>query len=339
MTRKAYPEFHKALLDQTVYPSATRRIKFEETPLSYLYKTGDHVYKIAKPNPHMSSVALKERYALDALRLGQIWGGDCYEAVVPVVRTDGGYALSGEGVAVDYAVRMKQLSGHYFGNELLAAGKLTPTLIGRVARFLAEQHTAHPVVDHAAELGHAEHFRSLFEEIVYQVKKYTGQAVTETMLDIVVRPVERFIDDGRKLFQRRQKRGRTVEGHGDFVPEHVFLKGKEVVAITPIDTPLKFRQLDAANDVATFCNALHMAGAAEAEELFIKRYVSASHDRDLIKLLPAYEVMQALRGGLDYCERRVELAETDPEFRAFTQSAQERFSLAVHRAREVPREL
>ena len=59
MTKKLYPEFHKALLDQTLYPSATRRIKFEETHHSYLYKTGDHVYKIPKPGPLFSSLAVK----------------------------------------------------------------------------------------------------------------------------------------------------------------------------------------------------------------------------------------------------------------------------------------
>jgi len=339
MTRKLYPEFHKALLEQTLYPSATRRIKFEETRLSYLYKTGDHVFKIAKPSPHMSSLALKERYISDALRLGQVWGGDCYEAVIPIVRAGESYALSGDGEIVDYALRMKQLSAHYFGHELLVAGKLTPTLVGRVARFLADQHAAHPVMEHAAELGHAEHFRSLFEEVGYQVKKYVGQTITEAMLDIIVRPVERFVDDGRKLFLRRQKRGRTVEGHGSFVPEHVYLKGKDVIAITPIDTPPKFRQLDAANDVASFCNALHMANAAESEALFLKRYMSAARDRDLLKIVPAFEVLQALRTGLELCERRVEETEGAPEHAEFTRKAQEQFNLAVHRAREVPRDL
>jgi len=93
------------------------------------------------------------------------------------------------------------------------------------------------VGEHAAELGHPEHFRSIFEEVTYQVKKYIGQTLSEAMFEIIMRPVERFIDEGRKLFLRRQKRERIVEGHGAFVLEHVYLKGKDVLAISPLAAP------------------------------------------------------------------------------------------------------
>jgi aminoglycoside phosphotransferase family enzyme len=339
MTRKPYPEYHKALLDRNLYPSAPRRIKFEETRRCFLYKTGEHIYKIRKPSPIYSSLAVKEVYSADSLRLGKLWADDCYEAVVPVVRTDGSYALSGAGTVVDYALRMKQLAGHCFCGDLLASGKLTANLVGRVARFLAEQHQAHAVGESAAELGRPEHFRSLFEEVSYQVKKYVGQVLSEAMYEIIMRPVERFIGEERKLFLRRQKRERIVEGHGAFVPEHLCLRGKDVLAISPLGAPSKFRLLDAANDVGTFRNGLRLAGAAEAEDWFLKRYVAASRDRDLPRMVPAYEVLQALRSGLEHCEWRVEVGEGSPEFSDITRKAQAYFNLAVHRAREVPREL
>lgn len=338
MTRKLYPEYHKALLEQTLYPSATRRIKFEETRSSYVYKTGDHVYKIAKPSAYFSSLAVKERYIAEALAHGQLWAGDCYEAMVPILSANGTFTVGGEGTAVDYALRMKQLTGHHFGDELLAAGKLNAPALGRVARFLSDMHKAHPLGTGAAEAGRPEHFRDLFDEIGYQVKKYIGQNLSEAMFEMIARPVERFIDEGRKIFLRRTKRGRIVDGHGEFVPDRVFLKGKDVLALTPISVPNKYRHLDAANDVATFRNALHLTGAAEAEDVFLKRYMSSARDRDLPRILPAYEVFQALRAGLDYCEWRVEAGPGAPEFAGLGHKAQEQFNLALHRAREVPKE-
>ena len=338
MTKTAYPEYHKALLDQSHYPAATRRIKFEETRSSYLYKTGGHVYKIRKPGPHYSSLAVKEAYVSDALRQGQRWAPEVAEALVPVLRTASGYAFEGEGTPVDFALRMKQLPPHYFVNELAAAGKFTPAVVARVARFLAELHAADPLPDaQAAHAGRPEHFRDLFEEVAYQVKKYVGMALSEAVYDMIRRPVEHFVDNERKLFLRRMKRHRIVEGHGAFAPEHVHVKAKEVAALSPLEGMAKFRQLDAAADVASFCNGLHQAGAVEPEAVFVKRYMSAAKDRDLDRMLPVYEVLQAMRAGLELCERRVELAGDPARQLELAHEAHDQFNLAVQRAREVPK--
>jgi len=72
--------------------------------------------------------------------------------------------------------------------------------------------------------------------------------------------------------------------------------------------------------------------------VFLKRYSSAAHDRDLDKIVPAYEVMHALRSGLEQCEWRVGTPEGSPEFSDITRKAQDYFNLAVQRARQVPRE-
>jgi len=338
MTKTAFPEYHKALLEESLYPAATRRIKFEETRYSYLYKTGVHVYKIRKPGSHYSSLALKEAYISDALRQEQRWAPEVAEALVPILRTGSGYAFEGEGTPVDYALRMKQLPPHYFAHELAAAGKLPPAAVSRVARFLAEQHAAHPLADAAAtHAGRPEHFRDLFEEVAYQVKKYVGMALSEAVYDMIRRPVEHFVDGERKLFLRRAKRHRIVEGHGAFTPEHVHVKGKEVLALSPLEGTAKFRQLDAAADVASFCNGLHLAGALEAEAVFVKRYAAAAKDRDLERILPVFEVLQAMRSGLELCEWRMELPDDPARQLERARLAHDQFNLAVQRARLVPK--
>ena len=68
----------------------------------------------------------------------------------------------------------------------------------------------------------------LAEEVFYQVKKYVNVTVAPPVLDTVTRPMFKFIEDYRKLFQRRQKKGFITNCHGAFVAEHIFLKGKEV---------------------------------------------------------------------------------------------------------------
>ncbi|NIP71633.1 MAG: hypothetical protein GWO16_00730, partial [Gammaproteobacteria bacterium] len=94
-----------------------------------------------------------------------------------------------------------------------------------------------------------EHLHGLLEEVTYQTKKYVGITANEALLELVTRPLGRFLEDTRKLTLRRMKRGRIVDGHGAFVPEHVYLRGTDLRAIGPLDGQAKFRVLDAAHDV------------------------------------------------------------------------------------------
>ena len=90
-----------------------------------------------------------------------------------------------------------------------------------------------------------------------------------------------------------------MDGHGDFTPPHIHVRGKDVVAVAPLDGQAKYRVLDAANDVATLVNALLLAGHPELAALFVKRYSGAAKDRDLEKILPLYQVFRAVLAGLE----------------------------------------
>lgn len=338
MAKKQYPEYHKALSEQSAYPSALRRIKFEETERCYFYKTGAFVYKIRKTSSTYPTVAIKERFAREALRLGRLWAPEVVHDVVPIVRTDdGGYALGDHGTVVDYALRMTQLSDHYWLYRLLPAGRLTATTVGRLARFLAEHHQASPAGERGAEVSRPEHYHALAEEIFYQSTKFLDVTLNQSVLDMVIRPVHRFIDEGRKMLLRRHKRGRVVDGHGAFIPEHLFVHGQEVCAIAPLDAQPKFRVLDAANDVSTLLNALALAQADEWAELFLKRYISASHDRELPYMLPAFQALHAMRGGLRCSQRMTDLDAADERRNELAAQAGAYFHLAVQSARQIGR--
>lgn len=336
MARKSYPEYHKTLLEKSTYPSAPRRIKFEETHRSYLYRTGSHLYKIRKSSPLYSSLAVKERFAQEACLLGRHWGGDMMEEAVPIVRTPAGFTLGGEGEPVDYLLKMAQLSDNYWLSKLMVQGKITPTAMGRLARFLAERHGESTIEEKSGNAGRPENFMELLDEVIYQSKKYVSLTLTEPMLELISRPLARFVEDFRKLFLRRMKRGRIVEGHGAFVPEHIYIRGMEIRAISPLEGQPKYRILDSTNDVATLTIELRRMGEEDLAELFVKRYTSASHDRDLAKLLPAYQVLQSMHAGLLQSEWLAELPEDHPEREERISLAGAYFNLAVQASREIP---
>ncbi|MDH4225419.1 MAG: hypothetical protein OEW12_07215 [Deltaproteobacteria bacterium] len=338
MTRKAYPDYHKFMMDQTSYPAAPRRIKFEETRNSLLYRTGEAVYKIRKTSPVFSSMAVKEAYAHEALTLSKRWAAGQTQGLTVIRKTPTGFVMDGQGEPAAYALKTAQLSNHFWMDYLLANDKVTPTGMGRLARYLAQAHQQFPAGEKLSqECGRVEHFHSLFEENIYQVKKYQDKAITAPMIDMITRPMERFFEDFRKLFIKRQKKGLIVEGHGHFIPEHIHIKSKDILAISPLEGQQKYRVLDAANDVATLLNALVRANSAELGDIFLKRYITASRDRDLPKILPAYQTFQALRSGRELCEWVAMAAPDEETAKQAHQTSHEFFSLAVKRAREIPR--
>ena len=337
MTKKDYPEYHKAMMEQSTYSSAPRRIKFEETRRSYLYRTGAHVYKIRKSDHFYSSLAIKERYALEAMHLGATWAEGHEIDVFPVVKTGAGYQLHGAAAAVDYGCSMVQFPDSYWLDRLVKQEKVSPAMVGRLARFLVEIHEGASLDEKAASASRPENFHALMDDIFYQAKKYVGITLSDAILEMVGHAMSRYVEEFRRLFLRRQKRGRIVDGHGAFIPSHIHLKGGDVLAISPLEGQSKFRVMDAANDVATLLNELELAGALELSELFQTRYASTAKDRDLAHILPAYRTLQAMRSGLLFSEWLAELADSDKSHPNVKAQAESHFNLAVRMARTIPR--
>jgi aminoglycoside phosphotransferase family enzyme len=299
MTKFAYPDYHRTLLDAATHQDATRRVRCDVTHRSLLYRTGTHVYKIRRTSHTYSSLAIKEALAHEALKLGRRWAPGATQEVVPITGADGAYFLGGAGAPVDYALRLAQLADHSFVDYLVAHGKFNSAVMGRVARFLAARHAEETVEDPLTEeAGKPETFATLVEEILYQSKQYFGVALNAAMFELISRPVTHFLDHHRKEFARRQKRKRIVRVHGAFIPEHVFVKGQQVEAVAAQESPRKLRVLDAASDVAQFVNGLARLGAGESGTVFLKRYMTAAKDRDLPPILAAYQVLHAARDGL-----------------------------------------
>jgi uncharacterized protein len=355
MTRKCYPDYHKALMDQAAYPAAPRHIRQQETRASYLYKTGAEIYKLRKPSKVYTSLAVKEVLVRESLANGRRWAPQVMVGMAQVVAVGGDFRLCAvpdlpdacgalplpaapaDAVLVDYALRVKQYAESPWVDQLAPAGKLTDVSVGRIARFLAQRHAEQPADDRAAQVARPEQIAALAEDLLTQVKKYVGCTLNEPMFELIARPLQRSLNELHKLFLRRIKKGRIVHCHGAFVPEHVYVKSLDVQAISPVLTQSKYHVADAISDVAIFVNGLLLLDNAEAASLFQSRYAAAAKDRDLDVLLPCYQVVMALRRGLAASEAVAEAALSD-ELRDLTRKAgQAHFALGVQIARAMAR--
>jgi aminoglycoside phosphotransferase family enzyme len=355
MTRKAHPEFHKALLEQTTYPFAPRHIRHQETRCSHLYRTGAEVYKLRKSSSVYSSLEIKELLVREALASGRRWAPQVMIGMVEVVAVGDSYRLAAVpelpdavgavplppcppgGRLVDYALRMKQLSEHHWTDVLVRGGKLSGVTVGRIARYLAQRHSEAPADERAQLHGRPEQLAALAEDLLSETKQLIGGPLSEPMFELMARPLHRFIADAHKLLLRRVKRGRLVHCHGAFVPEHLYAKSLDVQAISPVLSQSKFHLLDAASDVAAFVNGLLLLDADELAQLFQERYASAAKDRELAEVLAGFQVLLALRRGISASEAQAEAAQAGEQREALAAAAQSHFALGVRIARSMTR--
>ena len=331
---QVYPPFYKALKNRDLYPEATRNIKFLETRTSYFFTTGTSLYKMKKADHDYSSPAVTEAFLHEELRLGGIYAGEIYQEVLPVTEHEGDYRFDATGNVISYALKLAQINERYFLSSLLDRKKVTATIIGRLAKQLAQIHGEHPV-EGRADTGRPENLYNLCEDVLYQTQKYLNVTITQPMLDIIRRPLEKFVEEHHKLFSRRIKKKRIVQGHGALVPEHIYIKGMDIHFISPQEIHRKFCLLDAANDVAYLTVEFARREEVEWMDLFVKRYITAARDRDLPTILPTYQTFVALKQGVAHSEWMIET-----EGAAHAQQAQissDYFNLAVKFSRDIPK--
>ena len=326
-------ELEKALKEPAAYHNSPETIKLRETSTSFLFKADDQLYKIKKSGNEYATLAVKEAFCREECRLSQRFNPNWPLEVLPVMEHNDELKIGGtEGKIIEYALKMEALADQWSLTQLLAKDKLTIKHISKIATRIAEIHAVSPAKDTAAVSGKPESFRALCDDMLFQLKRYFEASLTQPILDMIRHPLEKFIDDNKRLFNKRQKKGRIVLGHGAFLPEHIFVNGDQVYFISPQEVQKKLAVLDVANDVSSLTVELARMGKNELFDAFVQQYLEVSNDQDLLKMLPLYQTYCALKQGVKTCELKV--AQQNDELGNL---AMDYFNLAVRFSREIPR--
>ena len=326
-------ELEKALKEPAAYHNSPKTIKLRETSTSFLFKADDQLYKIKKSGNEYATLAVKEAFCREECRLSQRFNPNWPLEVLPVMEHNGELKIGGtEGEIIEYALKMEALADQWSLSQLLAKDKLTIKHISKIATRIAEIHAVSPAKDTAAVSGKPESFRALCDDMLFQLKRYFEASLTQPILDMIRHPLEKFINDNKRLFNKRQKKGRIVLGHGAFLPEHIFVCGDQVHFISPQEVQKKLAVLDVANDVSSLTVELARMGKTELFDAFVQQYLEVSNDQDLLKMLPLYQTYCALKQGVKTCELKVSQQNDD-----LGTLAMDYFNLAVRFSREIPR--
>ena len=328
------PEWIEALKEPAAYLNCPEKIKLLQTTTSYLFFVDDWLYKIKKTGNEYPTLAVKEAFCREECALSQRFNRNWLVEVLPLTEHNGVIKFGGTGgTTIEYALKMEALPDQLQLAKLLDKNNISTNDMAYIATKLAEIHAMSSAKDKAAETGKPESFRALCNDLLFQLKRYFEASLTQPILDMIRHPLEKFLDDNKRLFNKRLQKGRIVLGHGAFLPEHIFLDGDVVRFISPQEIQKKLAVLDVANDVSSLTVELTRLGKIELLDSFKNQYLEVSKDKDLLKMLPVYQTYCALKQGVKTCELKV--AQKDENLGTL---AMEYFNLAVRFSREIPRQ-
>jgi aminoglycoside phosphotransferase family enzyme/predicted kinase len=334
---KKQPPVVQALLKPGTYPHKTRGIELVQTQMSFLFLTGDYVYKVKKPVDlgYLDYTTLDKRlfFCRQEVELNSRLSPDTYLEVVPIVSVGGKIKLSETGEPIEYAVKMKQLPGERMMDVLLPRDAVTEEMVQQVARKLADFHMKAATDARICEFGKPKSIAVNTDENFDQTEKYIGTTISPHIFERTKAYTDTFLKDNEGLFNRRTSTGRIRDCHGDLHAAHICFNNG-ITIYDCIEFNDRFRYCDVASEIAFLAMDLDRYDHPELSRSFSDAYIEFSNDREIEQLLDFYKCYRA------YVRGKVESFKSDDPYisdkeRAITM-ARTYFNLAYRYTRERP---
>jgi len=276
--------------------------------MSFIFLTGDFVYKLKKPVNlgYLDYTTLEKRrfFCNQELKLNRRLCPDAYLAVVPIVEEKGELRIEGQGKAIEYAVKMKQLPHDRMMDVLLTRGQVIPEMMAQVAEKLADFHRKTGTGQEINAFGKLDMVRRNCDENFAQTEKYIGLTIFRAKYERIKSYTDNFIEGNASLFEKRVREGRIRDCHGDLHAAHVCFAAPDLIGgiciYDCIEFNDRFRYSDVASEIAFLAMDLDRYRQAALSRHLVNIYVELSRDEELLKLLNFYKCYRAyVRGKVE----------------------------------------
>jgi len=274
-----------------------------QTQMSFLFLTGDYVYKVKKPVDlgYLDYTTLEKRrfFCQQELKLNRRLCPDIYLEVVPIVQHQSKILLGGKGKVVEYAVKMRQLPPQRMMDVLLSKNQVSEGMVRQVAQKLADFHQQAETNAEISSYGDLSTILTNTEENFTQTQKYIGVSISREQYQTIKAYTDSFAEQNIRLFKKRVKEGRIRDCHGDLHSAHIcFIDG--ICIYDCIEFNDRFRYCDVASEIAFLAMDLDYHRRPDLSRHFIDAYVKSSQDEELLKLLHFYKCYRAyVRGKVE----------------------------------------
>lgn len=287
-----------ALLHPRCYPHPVGEVRLIETHISWLLLTGRYAYKIKKPVDlgfaNFSTLALRERYCREEVRLNRRFAPDLYLDVVPVTGTPEVPTFGGSGAPIEFAVRMREFPQDDLLDRRLAAGRLQPEHVDALADACADFHDRADIAPAASP--HADP-ATLLEQALANFSVIDDVRIDGIHRDRIAALKAWTIAEHARIvpaLMQRRIEGRIRECHGDLHLGNIALVDERVTLFDCIEFNASLRWIDVMNELAFAVMDLASRGRPDYAHRLLDRYLSASGDYQGLAVLRFYLVYRAL---------------------------------------------
>ncbi len=277
------------------YPHRPASIEVIETHMSWIFLSGERVYKMKKPVRYafldFTTLESRGQNCEREVQLNRRLAADVYLGVVPLTLTsDAGLEFDGKGPVAEWLVEMRRLPAQRMLDAAIRAGTVNAVDIRNVARCLTLFYRRAERIDTGAAAyrrGFAEGIQANRAELTeprYGLPAPQIERLTEAQL--------RFLATKGAMLQQRAVAGRIVDAHGNLRPEHICLTEQPRI-IDCLEFRREFRLLDPADELAYLAMECERLGARAIGDAVLRQCLEASGDAPPEDLIGFYKAFRA----------------------------------------------
>jgi len=297
----------RALCEPALYGPSCTTVRVIETHISYVLLTGRYAYKIKKAVNlgfvDFTTLDRRRFYCDRELELNRRFAPDIYLEVVAITGAVDAPCLSGDGPALEYAVKMKEFPQDALFTSVLARGALTPAHIDALAGEVVAFHASAAVAAFETRFGSPREILALAVENFSEIEPLLEDASDLRAIAALRRWTEREHATRTTLFADRQRRGFVRACHGDLHLRNIALIDGRVTMFDGIEFNEAMRWSDVMADVAFLVMDLNDRGRPGLASRFLNAYLEQTGDYKGVQSLRFYVVYRAMVRAKVACMR------------------------------------
>jgi len=267
------------IADKVAYLSAMPGVdQVIETHMAFVFLTDRFVFKLKKPVSFgyfdHRTLAARAQACNEEVRLNRALAGDVYLGTVSLLKTETGFALEGEGVVVDWLVRMLRLPADKMLDVLIPDGRIKSSdtgvtvLIGHLTQFYRKQQLSPPPA--GVYLEHLLREQAVNTENLDHMSRYLPGILLAPLTTGLEHRIARMSSE----ILEREAAALVIEGHGDLRPEHVCMTAPPVI-FDRVETALEMRVIDVFDEVGYLAAECKLLGLPDLGDHLLRGLAEA----------------------------------------------------------------
>lgn len=286
------------LLRSSSFPHSAERLELLQTHISWIILAGDYAYKIKKPVTleflDFSTLGKRKTTCQKEIELNRRFAPQLYIGVVPITGTKENPVVEGDGIAIEYAVKMHRFADSELAARMAEGGKITPKIARRLAVTIASLHQHLPPYKASSSLGTPNAFFLALRKNIEQLESFDLPPFHHNRIKIVSEWLQSQFDNLFPLMETRLAGGRVKGCHGDCHLGNIIVHRDKVILFDCLEFNDEFRIMDTIAEAAFLWMDMRMRKMVSLSHSFINDYLEYSGDYEGLRLLKMYACHYAM---------------------------------------------